>query len=207
MSHCSFPGCDNPTRRISSKYCNGHYQQTQRGEELRPLRFRGPNKTPREYPVKLCSFPGCDNNHHGNGWCSGHFQQELKGKELTPLWSTRHPKTNSLEEDFNQHLEITEHGTMWTGTTNPKGYGRGAFDGKHFYAHRVAYALVYGPIPEGMEVDHDPECPKICVTPEHLTLRTKRDHALLGWERGELNGGWGTKRFTLAQLKETQEHE
>lgn len=64
------------------------------------------------------------------------------------------------------------------------GYGKlgaGGRTGKTLLAHRVAYELFIGPIPHGLEVDHDchdatictvsNECPhRRCVNPSHLKL-------------------------------------
>lgn len=40
------------------------------------------------------------------------------------------------------------------GGTRPDGYRYIGIDGRRYYAHRVAWLLVYGPIPGGMEIDH-----------------------------------------------------
>lgn len=51
----------------------------------------------------------------------------------------------------------------WTAAKMPMGYGR--FDGK--LAHRLAYELLVGPIPDGLVIDH--LCRnKSCVNPGHL---------------------------------------
>ena len=52
---------------------------------------------------------------------------------------------------------------LWTGRQTPDGYGR--FSGQG--AHRVAYELLVGVIPEGMELDHLCRIP-LCVNPDHL---------------------------------------
>jgi hypothetical protein len=47
--------------------------------------------------------------------------------------------------------------------------------GKILYAHRVAWELTYGPIPEGMQVDH--LCRNtLCVRATHLRLMTVSAH-------------------------------
>ncbi|ASZ74121.1 HNH endonuclease [Mycobacterium phage Squint] len=47
--------------------------------------------------------------------------------------------------------------------------GRG--DNKAYLAHRIAYELAYGPIPEGMTVDHLCHT-RLCVNPDHLRVIT-----------------------------------
>jgi hypothetical protein len=48
-----------------------------------------------------------------------------------------------------------------------RGYSRIAYKGRLAPAHRIAYRLLVGPIPEGLEIDH--LCRnKACVNPAHL---------------------------------------
>ena len=58
---------------------------------------------------------------------------------------------------------------LWTGKCGAKHYGRLHVDGKEIRAHRFAYELFHGPIPEGDHVVH--KCGDWrCVRPEHLAL-------------------------------------
>lgn len=58
----------------------------------------------------------------------------------------------------------------WQGKTRPDGYGILSFRGRPYQrAHRVAYELIYGPIPDGLHVCHHCDNPP-CCRPDHLFL-------------------------------------
>lgn len=67
----------------------------------------------------------------------------------------------------------------WTAYRNDKGYGTFGMGRVTKKAHRVAYELVRGPIPEGLELDH--LCRnRGCVNPFHLEAVTSRVNTLRG---------------------------
>jgi hypothetical protein len=71
----------------------------------------------------------------------------------------------------------------WTGCYEDRGlYGRFFFQGCNRYAHRVAYMIFVGNIPDDMEIDH--ECVNSwCVNPAHLKAVTAYDNKRLMWHR------------------------
>jgi hypothetical protein len=68
----------------------------------------------------------------------------------------------------------------WTGATGgSRRYGCISVKGVTRRAHRVAYELLAGPIPDGLELDH--LCRnRLCVNPEHLEPVTHRENVLRG---------------------------
>ena len=66
----------------------------------------------------------------------------------------------------------------WTGYLN-FGYGRFRLQGKHWRAHRLAYSITVGRIPDGKVTDH--LCRnRSCVNPEHLEIVDSRTNTLRG---------------------------
>jgi hypothetical protein len=64
----------------------------------------------------------------------------------------------------------------WSGTVSPDGYSHFSYGGQQTYAHRAAYEIHVGPIPEGMLIDH--KChTRSCVNPAHLhPVTNKQNH-------------------------------
>ena len=72
---------------------------------------------------------------------------------------------------------------MWTGAKAGKGYGRLSMPTPRGWltraAHRIAYELFVGPIPDGLTLDHLCRVP-LCVNPAHLEPTTMRENILRG---------------------------
>lgn len=68
---------------------------------------------------------------------------------------------------------------VWEGADNRVGYGTISFLGRRWYTHRLAYTITFGPIPEGMVLDH--LCRNtFCFRPTHLEPVTTRTNILRG---------------------------
>ena len=71
---------------------------------------------------------------------------------------------------FFSNFEQGEGCWEWTGMTR-NGYGSLSYRDRPFYAHRIAYEMYKGPIPEGLQIDH--LCRnRPCVNPDHLEAVT-----------------------------------
>jgi hypothetical protein len=68
---------------------------------------------------------------------------------------------------------------LWRASTTRKGYGLFWIGHTHVPAHRYAYELLVGPIPEGLQLDHLCRV-RNCVNPEHLEPVTGLTNARRG---------------------------
>ncbi|MEW2425016.1 HNH endonuclease signature motif containing protein [Streptomyces nigra] len=69
--------------------------------------------------------------------------------------------------------------TLWNASTFGGGYGQFKIQGRSVVAHRVAWTLRHGPIPDGLELDHVylRGCrSKSCVNTDHLELVTQEEN-------------------------------
>jgi hypothetical protein len=86
---------------------------------------------------------------------------------------------------------------VWTGQTDPKGYGRWS----KVIASRHSWALANGQIPDGMWVLHHCDNPP-CVRPDHLYLGTVVENVRDAVERGQHYRPPRKERCTKGHLKE-----
>ena len=76
----------------------------------------------------------------------------------------------------------------WLASRSRAGYGYFRVNGRTRNAHRVAYELANGEIPDGMVVRHDCDNPA-CVNPSHLRLGTMKDNTADMMSRGRDDHG------------------
>jgi hypothetical protein len=83
--------------------------------------------------------------------------------------------------------------TIWTGAKTGAGYGNLWVNGQYLGAHRVAWTLFVGPVPDDLEIDHlcrNRACVKACADsngPAHLEPTTHRENDLRGTGRSARN--------------------
>jgi hypothetical protein len=63
----------------------------------------------------------------------------------------------------------------WIGGDKGNGYGNFNFSGEYMPAHRAAFVLLVGPVPEGLDVCHTCDNPP-CCNPDHLFPGTRMEN-------------------------------
>lgn len=87
---------------------------------------------------------------------------------------------------------------IWTGAVDPTGYGRFSIAGRGMtYVHRWAYEHFVGPIPAGLDIDHQCHNRSDCRAGRQCLHRrcVRRDHLEPATRKQNLNRG---RRRTLA---------
>lgn len=101
----------------------------------------------------------------------------------------------------------------WTASGRGQGYGAIKIDGIVYDAHRIAYIITYGDIPDGMWVLH--KCNnRACCNPNHLYAGTRSDNTKDSFNDGTLSlinakkahgEAHGQSKLKLQQVNEIRE--
>jgi hypothetical protein len=133
-----------------------------------------------------CSIDGCEERHEARGWCNMHYRRwRAHGDPLrvrTPeslFWA----KVDKFGPDgfHSQTGENLGPCWLWQGAPDSYGYGQMRIDGRLVKAHRFAYELLVGPIPEGLEPDHLCRVHHCVHAPEHLEPVTHAENMRRGF--------------------------
>lgn len=118
-----------------------------------------------------CTEQGCDQPVYKRTICRKHYRRWLRDP------SVERPSQRTTEQRFWAKVQKTPTCWLWTASINP-GTGYGQFGVRHGVmvgAHRFAYELVHGPVPDGFDVHHT--ClTRRCVNPDHLQAVTRSDN-------------------------------
>ena len=132
-----------------------------------------------------CAYPPCIKTTRTLGWCQEHYDKNRRYG--TPLGSGK--RFSTPQEALEARTRWEDGCLLWTGSSHHLGYGRLRTKGKNVYAHRLAWEIANGPIPEGAEIDHICHSPA-CVNLEHLRIATRGENAsyLKGSKRHSTSG-------------------
>lgn len=115
--------------------------------------------------MNACTVADCGNVRKYRELCGMHYQRLHKTGSLDYA-----PPTPA--QRFFAKVNKTEACWIWTGATQADGYGRFfVAAGEVTNAHRYAFELLVGPIPDGLVLDHLCRV-KSCVNPDHLQAVT-----------------------------------
>lgn len=125
-----------------------------------------------------CSVDECGGPARTRGWCDKHYRRWRRhGDPLVILQPT-------AGERFWAKVDKSSRCWIWTGARSSTGYGNVWHGGRYRPAHRVAFELLIGPIPDGLHLDHLCRV-RACVNPAHLEPVTCKENVRRG-EQGVL---------------------
>lgn len=87
----------------------------------------------------------------------------------------------------------------WTGYLDPKGYGRTKYHGRLWFAHRLAYTLVKGEIPQDQFACHSCDNPR-CCNPDHIWPGTNAENTKDRHQKGRDARGLSNGANTQPEL-------
>lgn len=166
--------------------------------------------------LALCSVPGCERARKTRGFCHAHYMRLwYSGKVRAERPIESRVSGLPLADRFWSKVRKGSPTECWewqaaVQAIGRKGYGVIRVAKRNILAHRLAYELTIGPIPEGLQLDHLCRNPR-CVNPAHLEPVTnwengrrgisppaqhaRATHCLLGHPFDEANTYW-TPRHT-----------
>lgn len=145
---------------------------------------------------KTCSIPECEKKISARGWCSTHYSRwRIHGDPAVSLYVRGNDPAR-----FWMKVNKTGRCWEWAAARNEDGYGYFNYRGKIRKAHRVAYELMRGEIPIGLDLDH--RCRNHgCVNPSHLRPVTNKLNSEHRGVASNNNSGYRGVSFHKARSK------
>lgn len=132
---------------------------------------------------KICAANDCPATASKRGYCNAHYKRFRKWGDANVIHTSR-----TAEDRFWPKVDKSGECWTWTAALNHGGYG--IFRSPAGYsnlAHRFAYQVIVGEIPEDMTLDH--LCRnRVCVNPAHLDPVPSDENKRRGLTHRLLNG-------------------
>jgi hypothetical protein len=139
---------------------------------------------------RTCSVTGCDHPVDARGWCKNHYSYWRYHGTIEPQPRRLGGRAirGPLAPRFWAKVRKGDGCWEWQGATR-HGYGTVwvAEAGGMRLAHRIAWELTNGPIPDGLLACHHCDN-RVCVRPDHLFLGTYADNAQDMSRKGRAHG-------------------
>jgi hypothetical protein len=130
--------------------------------------------------ARKCSVSGCERSYCAKGLCYAHYRQQHKGRVpgvIKKQRSTNTPPRIEYEEVSCDNPLLRGPCHSFKGGKDRGGYGVVSVSRRRKYAHRYVWEQAFGPIPDGLVIDH--QCRnRACVNIGHLRLVTRTANVL-----------------------------
>lgn len=132
--------------------------------------------------VARCTVDGCPKPQRADTLCGMHYSRLIRNGSLDRVVVT----DEQIADRFISKVVMAGPSDcwLWTGTAVRR-YGQFTVRHRPVLAHRFAYELWVGPIPDGLTIDHVRArgCNStLCVNPAHLEPVTLADNIRRAWE-------------------------
>lgn len=143
----------------------------------------------------VCAVDGCERKYYAKLHCRLHWERlYMNGTTERANIAPGTPAGERLEKQSERVGECIE----FTGYRDKNGYGSLTIDGVYVRAHRLAFELSHGEVPEGLFVRHKCDNPP-CINPDHLEPGTPADNMRDKVIRGRSARGAGNAAAKLTE--------
>lgn len=119
-----------------------------------------------------CALAACHRPYYAKGYCRLHWERADRNGDPETMHVLR---GSSPAERLAHYSQADGECVVFTGYRDKDGYGKLSIDGEDNSAHRVAYELEHGAIPDGLVVRHKCDNPP-CIKVAHLEVGTHADN-------------------------------